>query len=138
MLKNAKIIAFNGSHRSEKGFTEIVLSRFLKGAESAKAQCEVLYPSKKKIVACESCGKCLFETPGSCKYNDDMGSIIFKMEEEDLLVFAGLELQENAKEIWNEKKQFDFLNVYDFIICQFCKRSRDLFHREKGIEQSNR
>ena len=79
-----KLIAFNGSHRSEKGFTEIVL----KGAESANAQCEVLYPSKKKIVACESCGKCLFETPGVCKYNDDMESIIQKMEEADMLVFA--------------------------------------------------
>ncbi len=84
----SKIIAFNGSHRSEKGFTEIVLRKFLKGAESANAQCEVLYPSKEKIVACDSCGKCLFETPGVCKYKDDMGSIIKKMEEADLLVFA--------------------------------------------------
>jgi len=83
-----KIIGFNGSHRSEKGFTEIVLKKFLKGAESTNAQCEVLYPSKKKIVACDSCGKCLFETPGVCKYNDDMESIIQKMEEADMLVFA--------------------------------------------------
>jgi multimeric flavodoxin WrbA len=83
-----KIIAFNGSHRSEKGFTEIVLNKFIKGAESADAQCEVLYPSKKKIAACESCGKCLFETPGICKFNDDMGSIVQKMEEADLLLFA--------------------------------------------------
>ncbi|MCP3875884.1 MAG: flavodoxin family protein [Desulfobacteraceae bacterium] len=83
-----KIFIINGSHRSENGFTEIVLKKFIKGAESAKAQCEVLYPSKKKIFPCESCGKCLFETPGACKYNDDMDSVILKMEEADLLVFA--------------------------------------------------
>ncbi len=44
----SKIIAFNGSHRSEDGFTEIVLRKFIQGAASANAQCEVLYPSKKK------------------------------------------------------------------------------------------
>jgi multimeric flavodoxin WrbA len=48
----------------------------------------VLYPSKKKITSCQDCGKCLFETPGVCKYNDDMTSIILKMEEAELLVFA--------------------------------------------------
>lgn len=83
-----KILAINGSHRSEKGFTQIVLNNFLKGAGSAGAQSEVLYPSKKEISACESCGKCLFETPGVCKYNDDMGPIIQKMEMAELLVFA--------------------------------------------------
>lgn len=88
MKRPCKILAFNGSHRSEEGFTEIVLRKFLKGAESARAHCEVLYPSKKKILPCESCGKCLFETPGVCKFNDDMKSIILKMEAADLLVFA--------------------------------------------------
>ncbi len=88
MKRPHKMLAINGSHRSEEGFTEIVLKKFISGAESANAQCEVLYPSQKKIVACESCGKCLFETAGVCKYNDDMGSIILKMEEADLLVFA--------------------------------------------------
>ncbi len=88
MKKAYKILAMNGSHRSEKGFTEIVLQKFITGAKSAGAQCEVLHVSKKKIIACESCGKCLFETPGVCKYKDDMESIILKMEEADLLIFA--------------------------------------------------
>jgi multimeric flavodoxin WrbA len=88
MKASPKILAINGSHRSEKGFTEIVLREFLKGAESAHAQCEVLYPVKNKIIPCESCGKCLFETPGVCKFNDDMGAIIQKMDEADMLVFA--------------------------------------------------
>ncbi len=88
MKKPNMILAINGSHRSEKGFTEIVLKNLLQGAVSANTQCEVLYPSKNKIFTCESCGKCLFETPGVCKYNDDMGLIIQKMEKADLLVFA--------------------------------------------------
>lgn len=87
-MKSYKIFAINGSHRSEKGFTEIVLNRFLQGAEAAGANCEVLYPSKQKIVACESCGKCLFETPGVCKFDDDMGTILQKMDEATLLVFS--------------------------------------------------
>lgn len=87
-MKSCKIFAINGSHRSEKGFTEIVLKNFLQGAEAADAQYSVLYPSKQKIIACESCGKCLFETPGECKFDDDMGKIIQKMDEADLLVFA--------------------------------------------------
>jgi multimeric flavodoxin WrbA len=84
----SKIVAINGSHRSDKGITEIILRKFIEGAESVKAHCEVIYPSKKKITPCESCGKCLFETPGVCKYNDDMQSIIYTMEAADLLVFA--------------------------------------------------
>jgi multimeric flavodoxin WrbA len=55
-----KIIAINGSHRSDKGFTEIVLRKFIEGAESVNAHCAVIYPSKKKITPCESCGRCLF------------------------------------------------------------------------------
>ncbi len=88
MSYQKKIFAINGSHRSEKGFTEIVLRRFIQGAESANAQCDVLYPSRQKIITCESCGKCLFETPGECKYKDDMESIIQKIEAVDLIVFA--------------------------------------------------
>ena len=86
--KALKILAINGSHRNEKGFTDIVLKKFLKGAESVNAECEILYPSVQKIIPCESCGKCLFETPGICKFNDDMESIISKMDNADQMVFA--------------------------------------------------
>jgi multimeric flavodoxin WrbA len=89
-MKNSisKIVAINGSHRSEKGFTEIVLRKFIEGTESAKVQHEVIYPSKNKIASCKDCGKCLFETPGDCIYDDDMKSIISKLDEADLLVFT--------------------------------------------------
>lgn len=53
----SKIIAINGSHRSDKGFTEIVLRKFIEGAESANVHCEVIYPSREKITPCEICGR---------------------------------------------------------------------------------
>jgi len=83
-----KMVAINGSHRSEKGFTEIILRQFIEGAMAANAQCEVVYPSKSKIVACECCDDCLLKTPGQCKFNDDMGAIISQLEAADFLVFA--------------------------------------------------
>ena len=109
MSTSKKIFAINGSHRSEKGFTQIVLNRFLKGAASAHAHSEVLYPSRKKIIACESCGKCLFEAPGACKFNDDMGSIIEKMEEADMLIFASPVYFDSIPS--NMKKMIDRLRV---------------------------
>lgn len=109
MSTSRKIFAINGSHRSEKGFTQIVLNRFLKGAASAHGQCDVLYPSQKKIIACESCGKCLFESPGVCKFKDDMGPIIEKMEKADILVFASPVYFDSIPS--NMKKMIDRLRV---------------------------
>lgn len=83
-----KILAVNGSHRSEKGMSEILLNTFLKGARSAGADCEVVYPSKMKIASCKACHKCILETPGICFQKDDMQSFLEKMEDADLLVLA--------------------------------------------------
>ncbi|WP_147820902.1 flavodoxin family protein [Salidesulfovibrio onnuriiensis] len=88
MKRTCRVLAINGSHRSEKGFTQIVLDRFLEGAESARAHPEVLYPSREKITPCSACGKCMFETPGECMFHDAMETIIPKMQEADILVFA--------------------------------------------------
>lgn len=88
MKTTPKILAINGSHRSENGFTEILLQAFLKGVRAAGVQWEILYPAKQNIIACTSCGKCLFETPGICNLNDDMALIIEKIEAADLLIFA--------------------------------------------------
>ena len=88
MDEHRAILAINGSHRAEKGITEIALRRFLEGVESANVEYDVIYPFKMKIMPCDSCGKCLFETPGQCKYHDDMQSVIAKMDAADLLVLA--------------------------------------------------
>ena len=86
--KRPIVLAINGSHRSEEGITEIAMRRFLRGIASVGVELEVLYPTQMKIMHCDSCGKCLFETPGLCKFHDDMNSINTKMYQADLLVFA--------------------------------------------------
>jgi multimeric flavodoxin WrbA len=133
MSNSYTILAINASHRSEKGFTEIVLNNFLKGAESASAQCEVLYPSKKKIVACESCGKCLLETPGVCKFNDDMGSIIQKMEKADLLIFASPVYFDSIPS--NMKKMIDRLRVTLDAFFEF--REGRTYHLKRSKKKQN-
>lgn len=88
MNKAFKIIAVNGSHRLEKGISEILLEKVLTGARSAGAHCEVIYPSKMEILSCKACHKCILETPGKCFQKDDMQLIIKKMQDSDLLVLA--------------------------------------------------
>ncbi len=89
MSNNAfKVFAINGSHRAQNGITEIVMRRFMEGVQEAGADCEVSYPSKMKIAPCIGCYKCIIETPGICRHNDDMQFIIDMMETADLLVLA--------------------------------------------------
>lgn len=88
MAEHRVILAINGSHRAEKGITEIALRRFLEGISSTGSEYEVVYPAKMRIMPCDSCGKCLFETPGKCKFHDEMESFITKMNAADGLVFA--------------------------------------------------
>lgn len=88
MSQHRAILAINGSHRTENGITEIVLRSFLEGVDSTNADYEVIYPARMNIMHCDSCGKCLFETPGVCKFHDDMKSVIAKMDAADLLIFA--------------------------------------------------
>ncbi len=84
-----RILAINGSLRSEKGFTRILLDTFLQGARSKDVVCEIVYPSKMKIHSCKACHKCIVKTPGVCFQKDDMEMIIEKIESSDLLVFGG-------------------------------------------------
>jgi multimeric flavodoxin WrbA len=83
-----KIIALNGSARAGKGMTDIILKRFLAGAESAGAQAEVLYPAKMDIKDCTACLRCWFQTPGVCKHKDDMPGLMMKLGGGDLGVIA--------------------------------------------------
>ncbi len=88
MNKKFKIIAINGSHRAENGFSQVIMDKFLDGAKSAGADCTVFYPSKMKIEHCKACHKCILKTPGKCFINDEMSSVIKMIEEADLLLFV--------------------------------------------------
>lgn len=82
------IVAVNGSPRAEKGMTDIIVKRFLAGAESAGASTEILYPSRMRIEYCIGCLKCWFKTPGVCIHKDDMPELMMKTSGADLAVFA--------------------------------------------------
>ncbi len=102
-----KILAINGSPRGEKGFTDIVVTRFLLGAHKAGAETEKLYPAKMKIAACIGCLKCWFETPGICRHKDDMVEIYKLMQHADVFVFASPVYVDNMTS--QMKKMFDRL-----------------------------
>lgn len=86
--RKLRVTALNGSPRAENGFTNIVVNRFLAGAESAGAETGVLYPAKMKIAPCVGCLRCWFKTPGVCRHKDDMPKVIEAMASSDVLVFA--------------------------------------------------
>lgn len=82
------ILAVNGSARKDKGFTQVVLDRFLKGASDAGAECEVVFPAGLDIHPCLSCWQCWFKTPGKCVQDDDMAGVIDKLKAADVVVLA--------------------------------------------------
>jgi putative NADPH-quinone reductase len=82
------VLAFNSSPRKEKGFTDMVLGRFLAGAEEEGAGTEVVYLARKKIADCVGCVNCWFKTPGVCRHKDDVPALHEKMREADILVYA--------------------------------------------------
>lgn len=82
------VLAFNSSPRKEKGFTAMVLERFMAGAVSAGAETETVYLADKKIADCLGCTWCWFKTPGVCRHKDDVPALHAKMLRADVLVYA--------------------------------------------------
>lgn len=88
-MSNGKyVLAFNSSPRKEKGFTAMVLERFMAGAASAGAETETVYLAEKKIADCLGCTWCWFKTPGICRHKDDVPALHAKMLRADVLVYA--------------------------------------------------
>lgn len=83
-----KIIAFQGSPRTTKSCTDVVLKRFLKGAESAGATSEIVYLATKKISPCIGCFTCWAKTPGRCIQEDDMKELLEMLRAADLVIYA--------------------------------------------------
>lgn len=82
------VLAFNSSPHKEKGLTDIVLRRFLAGAESEGALTETIYLADKKIADCLGCTWCWFKTPGVCRHKDDVPALHEEMLKADVLVHA--------------------------------------------------
>ncbi len=81
-----KILAINGSPHGRDGNTEQLLQPFLKGADSAGAEVEVVYLKEKRINHCTGCFTCWFRTPGVRVYEDDMRELLHKQA--DVIVLA--------------------------------------------------
>ncbi|MEW6555208.1 MAG: flavodoxin family protein [Actinomycetota bacterium] len=87
-MKEKYVLAFNSSPRKEKGFTAMVLERFMAGAASEGAVTETVYLAGKKIADCLGCTWCWFKTPGVCRHKDDVPALHTKMLRADVVVHA--------------------------------------------------
>jgi len=83
-----RVLGINGSPRGDQGITDMVMRRFLKGAEAAGAETDIIYPAKMKIAHCLGDLDCWLKTGGQCRHKDDMPMIALKYAMSDLLVFA--------------------------------------------------
>jgi len=83
-----KILALQGSPRP-KGYTQMVLEKFLEGAASKGAEFEVVHLARKKIHPCTGCYTCWYKTPGVCIYrDDDMPELLEKVKSCNVEVYA--------------------------------------------------
>jgi multimeric flavodoxin WrbA len=85
----SKAIAINGSPRTEKGYTALLLNTFVEGMTAAGSDVEVLYASQLEIKPC-ACGEmyCWYKKPGECCFQDDMQSLYPKLQEAETLILA--------------------------------------------------
>ena len=73
-----RVLGINGSPRGDQGITDMVMRRFLKGAEAAGAETDIIYPAKMKIAHCLGDLDCWLKTGGQCRHKDDMPMIALK------------------------------------------------------------
>ncbi len=86
-----KIVAINGSHRGERGYTQFLIDKVFLGAQRAGAQCETIVLAHHSIRKCSGCRIC--QTQKSylkCVYHekDDVHKIFEIMRSADMLIYA--------------------------------------------------
>jgi multimeric flavodoxin WrbA len=85
------ILAINGSHRGEKGYSQILIDKFFEGARQLNTDCDTIVLKNYKINQCLGCRACHKpEHYLKCVYEekDDVKGIFDRMREADILVFA--------------------------------------------------
>jgi len=84
-----KVVAINGSPRTQHGDTAMILGPFLDGLTGAGCEVELFYASRLDVRPC-TCGEmyCWYRKPGECCIKDDMEILYPKVREADLLVLA--------------------------------------------------
>jgi multimeric flavodoxin WrbA len=85
----SKAVAINGSPRTDKGYTAMVLTPFMQGMTDAGSEVELFYAGRLKVKPC-TCGEmyCWYEKPGECCIKDDMQLLYPKLREADILILA--------------------------------------------------
>ena len=81
-----KILILSGSPR-KGGNSDILCDEFMKGALSTGASVEKIRVAEKKIAPCSGCYFCR-KSGGRCALNDDMGEILQKIIDCDVLVLS--------------------------------------------------
>lgn len=83
-----KLTVFNGSPKGARGNTHVMVEAFLEGFREAGGEGEHVLLVERKIKPCTACGTCWVKTPGKCVHGDDMGDLISKILDSDILCFA--------------------------------------------------
>ena len=89
-----KVLLINGSPKGRKSNSLKLASSFVTGyAEEAgkdgqPVDVEEIQLANKEIAPCRGCFACWKATPGLCRIHDDMGEIIEKLAEADLVVWS--------------------------------------------------
>ena len=83
-----KVLALNASPLMERGNTALLLSPFLDGMREEGWVVELIYTSRLHVKSCLGDGACWIKTPGKCVQKDDMTSLLPKIQEADVIVFA--------------------------------------------------
>ena len=85
---NKKVLIISGSP-NKNGNSALLCEEFKRGAEEAGNQVEKIFIREKKIGYCVACQFCKKNgVSGPCAIKDDMGEIIQKMKEADVIVMA--------------------------------------------------
>ncbi len=82
------VLAINGSPHLNEGNTAKILNPFLEGLKEGGANVELLYTGKLKIEPCSGDLSCWFVNPGTCAKDDDMKTILPKIRDADIIVWA--------------------------------------------------
>lgn len=83
-----KCTIIKASPRGQKAGSSLAADAFIQGMRKEGAEIEEVLLREKEIRHCTGCYTCWTKTPGRCIHRDDMDSLLPRISESDLTVFA--------------------------------------------------